>query len=186
MIPLADLLVPIAASSVLVFIASSIVHMVLTYHRTDMIPFPDEDGVLEALRRFNLPAGDYVAPHVSSSDLFKDPKFVAKMNQGPLVLMNVAPGGPFSMGKNLAQWFVYSVIVSVLSAYIAGRTLPAGTDYMRVFQIVSCAAFMGYSLGLLQQSIWYRRKWMTTMKSVFDGFLYALLTAGVFGWLWPK
>jgi hypothetical protein len=55
-----------------------------------------------------------------------------------------------------------------------------------VFRLVGTAAFMGYSLALLQHSIWYKRNWGTTLKSVFDGLLYGLLTAGVFGWLWPR
>jgi hypothetical protein len=39
---------------------------------------------------------------------------------------------------------------------------------------------------LLQGSIWAWRRWSTTLKGVFDGLVYALLTAGVFGWLWPR
>ena len=38
----------------------------------------------------------------------------------------------------------------------------------------------------MQMAIWYRRAWNTTVKSTIDGALYALLTAGVFGWLWPR
>jgi len=32
----------------------------------------------------------------------------------------------------------------------------------------------------------YKRNWGTTLKSVFDGLVYALFTAGAFGWLWPR
>lgn len=39
--------------------------------------------------------------------------------------------------------------------------------------------------SLAQNSIWYSRKWSSTLKSMFDGLVYGLLTAGVFGWLWP-
>ena len=52
--------------------------------------------------------------------------------------------------------------------------------------IVGTTAFMGYSLALLPESIWYKRRWSRTFKSMFDGLIYALLTAGVFGWLWPR
>ena len=34
--------------------------------------------------------------------------------------------------------------------------------------------------------IWYRRSLLTTIKSSVDGLIYALLTAGTFGWLWPR
>jgi hypothetical protein len=34
-------------------------------------------------------------------------------------------------------------------------------------------------------SIWYHRSWGTTLRYTVDGLVYALLTAGIFGWLWP-
>jgi hypothetical protein len=55
-----------------------------------------------------------------------------------------------------------------------------------VFRFVGTAALLGYSLALAQHSIWYMRNWITTLKSMFDGLVYALLTAGTFGWLWPR
>jgi hypothetical protein len=82
--------------------------------------------------------------------------------------------------------FLYSVVVSLFAAYIGGRALGPGAPYLAVFRFVGASAFMGYSLGLLQNSIWYRRNWGTTLKSVFDGLLYGLFTAGTFGWLWPR
>jgi hypothetical protein len=112
-------------------------------------------------------------------------EFIAKMNKGPIVIMTVIPGGQINMGKNLALWFVYSLVVSLFAGYIASRAVGPGADYLDVFRFVGTTAFMGYSLGLVQFSIWYHRNWMTTCKSVFDGLVYALFTAGAFGWLWP-
>ena len=40
--------------------------------------------------------------------------------------------------------------------------------------------------AVFQHSIWYHWRWGTTFVSVFDGLIYALLTAGTFGWLWPS
>lgn len=71
-------------------------------------------------------------------------------------------------------------------AYIAGRALGSGANYLAVFRFAGASAFMGYSLALLQNSIWYNRNWGATVKSVFDGLVYGLLTAGTFGWLWPR
>ena len=78
------------------------------------------------------------------------------------------------------------MVVSFFSAYIAGRAVASGSGYLTVFRFVGSKAFMGYSLGLLQNSIWYRRNWGTTLTSVFNGLVYAVLTAGTFGWLWPR
>jgi hypothetical protein len=52
--------------------------------------------------------------------------------------------------------------------------------------LTGTVAFAGYALALPQHSIWYKRGWGFTLKTMFDGLVYALLTAGVFGWLWPE
>jgi hypothetical protein len=161
-------------------------HMLLPYHRSDFRTLPREDDVLDALRRLGIPPGDYVAPHAGSAAGMKNPAFVEKMRKGPLLIMTVASGEEPSMSKSLALWFLYTVLVSVFTAYVVGRALGPGVPYLRVFQLAGAAAFMGYSLALLQQSIWFRRNWGTTLKSMFDGLIYASLTAGTFGWLWPR
>ena len=187
MVPLTLLLIPIVLSAVVVFFASFIIHMVLGYHRTDLrkLSGEKEDAVLAAIGRLNLPAGDYGIPHPGSPDRMKDPAFVAKMTRGPLVLMNVSPGGRPNLGANLAQWFVFVLVVTLFSAYITSRAVAAGSEYLNVFRFVGTTAFVGYGLGQVPESIWYKRSWVRTFKSVFDGLIYALLTAGVFGWLWP-
>ena len=116
----------------------------------------------------------------------KSPAFVEKRTRGPVLFMTVLPSGPPAMGTSLALWFLYSVIVSVFAAYIAGRALSPGVHYLGVFRFVGASAFMGYSLALMQNSIWWSRNWGMTLRSMLDGLLYALLTAGTFGWLWPR
>ena len=178
--------VPILLSAVIVFVASSIVHMVLPFHRKDLRKVPKEDGVMDALRSFNIPPGDYAMPHAGSPAGMKKPEFLEKMKKGPLVIMTISAGASYSMGTSLLLWFLYSIVVSLFSAYVASRAVAAGAHYLVVFRFVGCTAFMGYSLALLQNSIWYRRNWGTTVKSMFDGLVYGLLTAGTFGWLWPR
>jgi len=186
MVPLTALVLPVLGSAALVFIASSIIHMVLPLHRKDLKRLPDEDAVLEALRRLAVPPGDYAAPHAGSPEGMKKPEFVEKMRRGPQVLMTVSPGGSVEMGKSLLLWFLYTVLVSLFAAYLTGRALGPGAHYLAVFRFAGCGAFMGYALALLQNSIWYRRNWGTTLRSMLDGLIYGLLTAGVFGWLWPR
>ena len=187
MVPLSSLLVPIFLSAVVVFFASFLIHMVLGYHKNDLRKLSDqqEDDILATIGRLNLPPADYGVPHPGSPERMKDPAFVAKMTKGPLVLMNVSPGAPPSMGANLAQWFVFVLVVTFFSAYVTTRAVTAPTDYLTVFRFIGTSAFMGYALGQIPESIWYKRSWGRTFKSVFDGLIYALLTAGVFGWLWP-
>jgi hypothetical protein len=61
-----------------------------------------------------------------------------------------------------------------------------GAPFQAVFRFAGVAAFTGYSVALLQRPIWYGRSWAVTAKSMFDGLLYGLLTAAIFGWLWPR
>jgi hypothetical protein len=160
--------------------------MVLGYHRNDLRKLPKEEEVMDALRRFNIPPGDYALPCAGSMEGMKKPEFLEKMQKGPVGFMTIVPSGPPAMGKSLLLWFLYSVLVSFFAAYITGRSLAPGTHYLAVFRFIGATAFMGYSLALLQNSIWYKRNWGMTLRSVFDGLLYGLLTAGTFGWLWPR
>jgi hypothetical protein len=116
----------------------------------------------------------------------KSPEFKEKVSKGPVAVMTVMPNGMFNMTSNLAQWFVFLVVVGIFVAYITSRTLGAGAPYLKVFQIAGATAFIGYSLALCELSIWYRRSWGLTLKGVFDGLIYGALTAGAFGWLWPR
>lgn len=186
MVPLSSLIVPILLSAVLVFAASFVIHMLLPIHRTDLRRVPQEDQVLAALGPFNLAPGDYALPHAGSPAAMKDPAFIDKMTRGPVAFITVAPSGPPAMGASLGLWFGYIVIVSVCAAYISGRALGPGAHYLNVFRFAGCAAFLAYSLALLQNSIWWKRSWTMTLKTMLDGLVYAGLTAGTFGWLWPR
>ena len=185
MVPLVSLWLPILVSAALVFVVSSIIHMVLGYHASDYAAVPNEDGVMDALRPFAIPPGDYTIPHAASPGALKDPQFIEKRTRGPVAMLTVFPSGAVSMAGNLMQWFGYCVLVNLFAGYIAGRAVAPGGPYLEVFRYAGTVAFAGYSLALLQSSIWYNRKWRTTLKVVFDGLVYALATAGVFGWLWP-
>ena len=186
MVPVTSLWIPILLSAVIVFVASSIIHMLLSYHRNDLRKLSKEDEVMGVLRGFNIPHGDYAMPYAGSMEGMKKPEFIDKMKKGPVVFMTILPSGPPSMGKSLLLWFFYSVLVSFFAAYVTGRALAPGVRYLAVFRFIGATAFMGYSLALLQNSIWYKRNWGMTLRSVFDGLLYGLLTAGTFGWLWPR
>jgi hypothetical protein len=186
MVPLASLWLPILGAAVIVFVASSILHMVLPIHRSDFRKLPSEDATMDALRRFEIPPGDYLAPCAASPKDMANPAFVEKMTKGPVIMMTVMRPGKPSMAGPLAQWFVYCAVVSVFAGYIAGRALGPGAHYLAVFRFAGCTAFVGYSLALWQNTIWFKRNWVVSLKSTIDGLIYGLLTAGMFGWLWPR
>jgi hypothetical protein len=177
---------PILLSAVIVFVASSIIHMALPWHKSDYAKLPNEDRVMDALRPLAIPPGDYMIPRPSSREDMRSPEFAEKLKKGPVIVATVIPNGPMSMGRSLILWFLYLVVVSFFAAYVAGRALPVGAQYLRVFRFVGATAFIGYAVALWQMSIWFRRAWSTTIKATVDGLIYALLTAGTFGWLWPR
>ena len=185
MVSLPSIWLPILLSAVAVFVASSIVHMVLGYHNTDFSRVPDEAAARKAFGALNLQPGDYCVPKPGSSAELKNPEYIAKVTEGPNIVFTVLRRGPPNMGPMLGQWFLFSVVVSLFAAYVASRTLAPGTPYLSVFRLTGTVAFCGYALGQWPAVIWYGKSGSATAKGTFDGLLYGLLTAGVFGWCWP-
>jgi len=185
MISILSLWQPILASAVFVFIASSILHMLLKYHHTDFRKLPDEEGTLANLRSLDLTPGLYHFPHCAAPSEAGKPEMIEKFNKGPVGLVTIFPSGPPNMAKHLTLWFLYSVLIGVFVAYIAGRTHADGTSYLSIFRFTGTVAFMAYGVGPIVDSVWKGVPWSSTAKGVFDGLVYALVTAGAFGWLWP-
>jgi hypothetical protein len=186
MTELTALWLPILVSAVIVFVASSVIHMGPLWHKGDYPPMPREAEVMDALRPFNLPPGGYMFPRAASMADMRSPEFLEKHKRGPVALMTVFPSGEMGMGAQLTQWFVFALVVGLFGAYIAGQALPPGAPYLRVFQFVGATTFIAYSVALWEMSIWYRRAWSMSIKATVDGLIYACLTAGTFGWLWPS
>jgi hypothetical protein len=185
MVPMTSLWLPIVLSAVFVFIASSIIHMALGYHRRDHSKLPGEERVLAAMRSEGVSPGAYSFPHAGSMKELGTPEMQARYEEGPVGTMTVLPSGAPAMGKHLALWFGFTLLVSYFAAYLAGRTLVPGTDYLQVFRVVGTAAFLAYGFGEISASIWKGQPWGTTARSLLDALIYGLLTAGTFGWLWP-
>ncbi len=185
MVPLAALWLPIVLAAVIVFVASSILHMVLPYHQSDCTQLPDEDRLLATLRAAGLKRGYYMFPYGSHKEM-KSPAMVEKFKQGPVGIMTVLPSGAPALPKYLVLWFGYCLIIGFFVAYLAAHTIAAGANYLLVFRVVGTAAFMAYGLGSLSNGIWKGQPWSMVIKEVIDGLVYGLLTAGTFGWLWPR
>jgi len=184
MVPLAVLWLPIVLSAVIVFIASSIMHMVLPYHKSDCHKLPEEDKVLAELRAAGLQRGLYMFPYCDPKDM-KSPAMQEKYKQGPVGMLTVFPSGPPALPKFLAMWFIYCLVIGFFVAYLTGHTVAPGARYLAVFRGAGTGAFMAYGLGNLSNGIWKGQPWGMTLKEAADGLVYGLLTAGTFGWLWP-
>ena len=186
MTSLASLWLPILLSAVAVFIVSSVVHMVLPHHRTDFGKLPAEDETMRALAQGQTAPGTYMFPYAGSMAAMKDPAWVEKRTRGPAGIVTIMPPGVPRMSKNLIQWFIYSIVVSLFAAYIASRAQPPGAPSGGVLRFAAATAFFCYGVGIAHESVWFSRRWSVTFKYLFDALLYAFATGFVFVWLWPK
>lgn len=185
MVTLAQLWLPILLSAVFVFIASSIVHMVLKFwHTPDYAGLSNEDAVSAALRQGNAGAGMYIVPYCKPETM-KEPAVQERLRQGPNGLLVLRSPGPMNLGGFLGQWFVFCLVVSLLAALLGVHTMGAGTPYKHVFGVIGLATFLAYGLGTVPNAIWWGHPWKSQIKHAVDGAIYAALTAGTFGWLWP-
>ena len=99
MVPILTLWLPILLSAVAVFAVSSIIHMLLTYHQADWIKLPSEEAIMDALRPYNLPPGDYMMPRGEGTKDMNNPEFIERMTRGPVALITIWKSGPPKMGK---------------------------------------------------------------------------------------
>jgi len=176
---------PIVLSAVIVFIASSILHMVLPYHKSDYQKLPDEDKLLPVLRAAGLKRGLYVFPFCTQKEM-KSPAMIEKYKQGPVGMMTILHNGPPAMPKFLGLWFAYCLVVSIIVAHLAAHTVYPFETQRHIFRVVGVSAFLAYGLGNIVNSIWKGQPWSMTIKEVIDGLIYAALTAATFAWLWPR
>jgi hypothetical protein len=181
-----DALLPIVLSALLVFILSAIIHMGLKYHNSDYKRLPNEDAVRAALRSGSPEPRQYIIPYAAEMKEMQSPEMQQKYAEGPVAVLRLRPPGPPTMGPALTQWFLFTLMVSLFVGYVAALTIPPGADYLDVFKVVGGVAFLAYAAGQLPGAIWMAKPWSVATKEVFDGLLYALVTAGTFGWLWPR
>jgi hypothetical protein len=184
-VSIAALWLPILLSAVFVFIASSLLHMLIPIHHGDFKTLPREDEVMDALRPFDVPPGDYMMPRPPSMGAMREPAFKAKYKAGPVAIMTFYNSG-MNVGGSLVQWFVYLLFVGVLCAMIAGPARGPGAGFRAAFHFSAMTAFCCYWVASIQQSVWYKRSWGVTLLYGFDALVYAIITGATFGWLWPK
>ena len=185
-VSLLQLWMPILLSGVCVFVASSFIHMVVKWHASDYNALPNEDEVRAAIRKGAPAPGQYVLPHCSDHKDMAKPEMQAKYTEGPIGFLVINPNGPPAMGAALGKWFGFTLLVAFMAAYLASRTLAPGTHYLQVFRVVGAVSFLTYGFGSISSSIWMGKPWSSTFKDLADALIYGLLSAGIFGWLWPR
>jgi len=181
-----ELWLPILLSTLACFFGGAILYMVSPLHKNDWVGVSDEDGVMAALRKAGVQAGHYMFPWCADSKTRTSPEYLKKWADGPTGIMVVRPRGPTNMGPMLLQMLLYHLLVSSLLACLAAGVFGSGTAYIVIFKFVALIGVMTYGLGLVPMSIWYGFQWGFTFRGFLDGMIHGLLTAGIFGWLWPR
>src|SRR5262249_51399117 len=118
MVGLSAFWMPMVVPAGLLVFRRLVMHMWPGWVKGDMTAVPGEDKVMETLRGLNVQPGDYRFPYGSTTEEMTSPAFVEKMKAGPVGIMSIRPNGELNMGKMLGQWFVYSLCIAVLAAYI--------------------------------------------------------------------
>ena len=185
MVPLVDLWLPILLAAVFVFVASSVVHMALPWHRGDYRGLKNEDAVLDSLRSAGVEPGEYMFPFCASMKDLDSEAMKRKLSQGPIGSLNVRPPGGWKMGPSLLAWFVYSLVIATFAGYLTRLAVEPGADYAAVHRVAGAAGVLGFAFWHVPVSIWKGVSWGTTLRFVADGVLYGLIVGGTFGWLWP-
>ena len=184
MVTIGALWLPILLSGIAVWVVSALIWMVMPHHKSAFAKLPDEDAALQALAPQRLTPGQYSIPYAASpNDL--DPETIRKFEEGPVGFFSVVPSGAPTMGSKIALSFVFYLVISVLVAYLASRTLDAGADYLAVFRVTGTVAWLAYGTATVPDAIWFGRPWSIVVKGMLDALVYAVLTAGFFGWAWP-
>jgi hypothetical protein len=185
MLSLAQLWLPIVASAIGVFVASSLVHMVFKWHNSEYRKLPNEDEVRAALRSSAGAPGSYFIPHMSHHKEMRNAEMAQKFVEGPVAMVTMRRAGAPSMGAPLFQWFLLNIFVAIVAGYLASKSVPVHGSFLAIARPVSIVAFLAYGGGAISNAIWMGKPWSTALKELLDAAIYAVVTACVFGWLWP-
>jgi hypothetical protein len=164
---------------------SSLVHMVFKWHNNEYRRLPNEEEARTALRSSAGSPGMYFVPHMSHHKEMQEPEMLKKFVDGPVAMITMRRAGPPTMGPALGQWFVLNLAVAALCAYLACRAVPAGASFLAVARYASLVTFAAYGVGAISSGIWMGKPWSAVFKELLDAFIYGLVTACVFGALWP-
>ena len=186
MVSMTQLILPIVISAILVFIVAALVWMVAPHHKRDWKGLANEDAVRSALNAMKPAPGMYMIPFAGTPQARAEPSLVKKFEEGPVAYLTVRRSGSMSMGPMMVQSLIYYLVVSSIVGYLAIHALPIGSPYLKVFQVVGTAAWLAYGFGNVSESIWFSKPWSSAFKQLFDSLLFAMVTAGAFGWRWPR
>ena len=182
----ATLWLPILLCAVLVFVASSLIHMVIRWHVSEYRKLANEDAVRDVMRAGSPTPGMYFIPWCPDHKEMKKPEVLKKFEEGPIAMVTVRANGLPKMGGALGGWFVYTLIVAALATYVACTGLAPGAAFGSVFCVVGLVSFMTFGGGSVQNGIWMGKPWSTVSKELLDAAIYGAINGATVAAMWPK
>jgi hypothetical protein len=178
---LSSLWLPIILSGIALFFASWAAWMLFPHHKGDWKGLPDEEGIMAALRKFNIPPGQYNFPHACSHNEMNTEDFKGRKEAGPSGFLTVWQTWP-NMGVNMLCTILFFTVSNGVIAYLAGMVIPPGANGWFVFRFVATAGILTYGTANILNGIWFNRK---MVADIVDGIVYGLITGAMFAALWP-
>ena len=180
-----QLWMPILVSAVLVFVASSLIHMVFKWHNADYKKLANEDDARIAIGASAPAPGQYILPHCADMKEMQGEAMKKKYVDGPIAFITLRKNGPPSMGMPLSLWFVYSIAIATLAGALAMQAYTRTSDAQAAGHLVGMVSLMAYAGGSVQMGIWMGKPWGSVAKDVLDAVIYGTISALTFMWLWP-
>jgi hypothetical protein len=181
-----QLWLPILATGVLIFVASSLIHMVFKWHNSDYRPLGNEDEVRAAIRHGAPAPGQYLLPYCADVKDMQGTEMRKKYVEGPIAFLTVRANGVPTMAPALTQWFIYTVAIAAITGGIALQTYGLKGDPRHAAHLVGVMSLLAYAAGSVQMGIWMGKPWRSVGKDVLDGVIYGVISAFTFMWLWPS
>ncbi len=175
-----SLTLPIVLSAVALFFASFLSWMVLKLHEKDWSKLKNEDELMEALKKCEIPEGSYMFPCAGSQAEMQSEAFQQRYAAGPRGILTILPRTNF--GQNLALNFTFFLAASFGLGLLASMAFQRGAADVSVFAFVFVAAYMTFLTAMVPQAIWFRAR---IVGHVIESAAYAAVTAVVFTLLWP-
>ena len=176
---------PILLSAAAVFVISSLIHMVFKWHAADYNQLANEDAVRAAINAGKPAPGRYVLPHCGDMKDMATEAMQQKYREGPVGHITLLPNGTPNIGKHLGLWFLWSLAIAIVAAFLAAQIFPLNPTHARAAaKLVGAITFIAHGFGTVTESIWMGRPWSSSAKHMLDAALYSVGSALVFYWLW--
>jgi len=179
---LTELWLPILLTAIALHFASFIAWVVLPHHQSDFSKAPNEDALLDAVRKLNLPNDRYMFPYLTHADQ-KDPVKIERYKKGPTGMLSV--WGVPNMGRNLGLTFVYFLIIAAVTAYIGWAAmggLGADERFMKAFQVIGAIGILVFASSGQLNAIWFKRR---MLNEFLDGVVFGIIMGLIFAIFWP-